>query len=94
MSSQEKSAISLKLKTYVPGHGPTGGPEVVQRYRDYLNLLYEETGRLYEEGLEDYEMKGQVITRLKAWQNWSGFEDEVGRHISLAIIEAEQAAFE
>ena len=65
----------------------------MQRYRDYLNLLYEETGRLYEEGLEVYEMKGQVIARLKAWQSWAGFEGEVGRHISLAIIEAEQAAF-
>ena len=87
-------AISLKLKTYVPGHGPTGGPEIVKRYRDYLKLLYEETGRLYEEGLEDYEMKDQVIVRLKDWHQWSGFEEEVGRHISLALIEAEQALFE
>ena len=87
-------AISLDLKIYVPGHGPTGGPEVVKRYRDYLELLYKETGRLYEEGLEDYEMKGQVKDHLKDWQHWAGFEEEVGRHISLAIVEAEQAAFE
>ncbi len=88
------TALALNLKTYIPGHGPTGGPEVVVRYRDYLKLLYQETGRLYEEGLEDYEMKDQVVARLKNWRHWSGFEDEVGRHVSLAVIETEQAAFE
>ncbi|MCP4043322.1 MAG: MBL fold metallo-hydrolase [Gammaproteobacteria bacterium] len=88
------TALALNLNTYVPGHGPTSGPDEVVRFRDYLKLLYEETGRLYEEGLEDYQMKSQVVAHLKEWQHWSGFEDEVGRHIGLAIIEAEQAAFE
>lgn len=88
------TALSLELETYVPGHGPSGGPDVVTRYRDYLKRLYEETGKLYEEGLADFEMKDRVVASLGDWQNWPGFDDEVGRHISLAVIETEQAAFE
>ncbi len=82
-------AAALALKHYVPGHGPSGGGEIVQGYRNYLATLYDETRRLYEKGLADYEMKEEIVAKLSAYRDWANFEDEVGRHISLAVLEIE-----
>jgi hypothetical protein len=39
-------------------------------------------------------MKDTVVEKLAAYQEWSGFSDEVGKHISLALLEIERAEFE
>ena len=39
-------------------------------------------------------MKDTIVAKLAAYQKWPGFEENVGKHISLAILEAEKAAFE
>lgn len=77
----------------VPGHGKTGPVGIIRLYRDYLATLYEAVAAFYNEGLEDYEMKRKVVERLKVYQNWVGFDGEVGRHISLALLEVEEASF-
>jgi len=87
-------ALELNLKYYIPGHGPAGGPEVIEPFCAYLKTLYETVGELYAEGLSDFEMKDTVLEELTAYQDWSGFSDEVGKHISLALLEIEQAEFE
>ena len=87
-------AIKLNLKHYVPGHGPTGDASIVKTQRDYLTILYKQVGHYYEEGLADFEMKPKIIESLKAFKNWPGFDKEVGKHISLAMLEIEQAEFE
>lgn len=89
-----QQAMNLELKHYIPGHGPSGGPEVIKPFCDYLRILYDKVSGLYEEGLSDYEMKDSVVGSLSAYSEWSGFEDEVGKHISLALLEIEQAEFE
>jgi glyoxylase-like metal-dependent hydrolase (beta-lactamase superfamily II) len=89
-----EQAHSLQLRHYVPGHGVSGGPEVVKPFCNYLQVLYENVAKWYEQGLSDFEMKDAVVESLSAFQDWSGFEDEVGRHISLALLEIEQAEFE
>ncbi len=33
------------------------------------------------------------VEALAAYRDWVHFDDEVGRHISLAVLEAEQNAF-
>lgn len=83
----------VQADVLVPGHGRTGGWEIVERYRGYLSGLYETVSALYDEGLSDYEMKDQVADRLADYQNWKGYDEELGRHISLAYLEAEAAAF-
>jgi len=87
-------ALDLELKYYVPGHGPAGGPEVVEPFCTYLKTLYAQVAEMYEEGLSDFEMKDAVVASLSAYQDWSGFSDEVGKHISLALLEIERAEFE
>lgn len=87
-------AIALDVEHVVPGHGPSGGKELLSQFRDYLDIVYSGASELREEGLEPYEMKEQLLPKATAYQNWPGFEDEFGKHISLATLEAEQAEFE
>lgn len=86
-------ALERKAKTYVPGHGPTGGAEVPQAYRDYLNTLYEQVRVYYDEGMSDFEIKPEVLPKLSEWKEWAGFDDELGKHISLSYLEIEEAEF-
>ncbi len=87
-------AIALNKKFYVPGHGPSGDVKIVKLQREYFNTLYTMVEKLYEEGLEDFEMKPKILNALSKFKNWSGFEHELGRHISLAKLEVEKAEFE
>lgn len=87
-------ALELKSKYYVPGHGPSGGADVIEPFCNYLKTLYAKVGELYKEGLSDFEMKDTVVESLSAYRDWSGFSDQVGKHISLAVLEIEQAEFE
>ena len=86
-------AIEIAAKHYVPGHGPVGGIEVPTNYRDYLKMLYQEVARLYEQGMESFEMKDQVVKKLAAYSEWINFKDEVGKHIGLALLEVEKNSF-
>ena len=87
------SAIKLKSRIYVPGHGPSGGAEIAIAYRDYLKNLHDTVTRLYEEGIPDYEMKPTVKKSVVAYHNWLEFESELGRHISFSYLQVEQEAF-
>ena len=87
-------AIKLGAKVYVPGHGPSGKVSVVKKYHRYLSTVYETVKVLVDEGLSDFEMKPKVVAKLKPYHNWNGFKDEIGRHVSLAMLEAEKAMFE
>ena len=40
------------------------------------------------------EMKEKIVDKLVDYQQWTGFHEQIGRHISLAILEVEKAAFE
>ncbi|OOZ35750.1 MBL fold metallo-hydrolase [Solemya velesiana gill symbiont] len=86
-------ALDINAKHYVPGHGPAGGTEVPATYKKYLETIYHEVARLYEEDLAAFEMKAPVVKKLAAYSEWINFEDEVGKHISLALLEVEENAF-
>ena len=87
-------AKGVNANIYIPGHGPSGKAASTFGYCDYLQGMYTETGKQVEEGLSDFEMKSTIVSALQAYQKWSGFEDEVGKHISLSVLEYEQASFE
>ncbi len=55
--------------------------------------MYGEVQRLYEEELEGFEMKPPVVEKLAAFQDWAGFEEEAGKHISQAVLEVESKIF-
>ena len=87
-------AESLGATHYIPGHGPAGGVEIVQSFRHYLQTVYGEAGRFYEQGLPDFEMKPQIEAQLADYRDWANYEEELGKHISLAVLEYERAMFE
>ena len=88
------AAQQYPVDVVVPGHGPTGGKELLTHYRKYLNTVYTEAAKYMDEGLEPYEMKEKIAPDVAAFSNWSGFDEEFGKHVSLAVLEAEQAGFE
>jgi len=90
-------ALEVALKTpaehFVPGHGPSNGRAVAEGYRDYLKSLYAAVKKYRDEGLADFEMKPKVAEDLKRFAAWRDFEDQLGRHVSLAYLQAEAEAF-
>ncbi|MCB1761150.1 MAG: MBL fold metallo-hydrolase [Gammaproteobacteria bacterium] len=88
-----EAAIALNTRHYVPGHGRSGGIELPKAFQNYLMTLYQEVKRLYEEDLSDFEMKPQIVPLLEPFNRWVNFDDQIGRHISLAILEVEQENF-
>lgn len=77
----------------IPGHGPTGGWEIVDDYLGYLTRLRDKVAELYEQGLSDFEMRDAVAAELEPFHDWAGFQDTLGKHINLAYLEVESAAF-
>ncbi|MCP5141225.1 MAG: MBL fold metallo-hydrolase [Gammaproteobacteria bacterium] len=86
-------ALTLDLAVVVPGHGLTGGSEIVREYRDYLDALHSTVVRLFAEGQSDFEMKDAVVEACARWSKWAGFDDEIGRNLNRAYLEVEAAAF-
>lgn len=82
-------ALAIPAKVFVPGHGQTGGREIVSAYRDYLATLVATVKREHDAGKQDYEMKNIVRAALASYTNWQGFDQHFGRHVSVAVLELE-----
>jgi glyoxylase-like metal-dependent hydrolase (beta-lactamase superfamily II) len=80
---------AIKARHYVPGHGPTGDVTVVTHYRNYLATLFDDVKQQYDLGKSDFEMKSGIVARLNPYISWDRFDIEVGKHISLAVLEIE-----
>lgn len=82
-------ALGIEAKVFVPGHGQTAGREIVSAYRNYLATLFEAAKQGYDTGKADYEMKDAIRAKLAAYAKWVGFDTNLGRHISVAVLEIE-----
>lgn len=80
-------ALKLDVGVVVPGHGPTGGKKVLTDFRDLLNTVYGEAKKHRADGKEDFEMKPAVAAKLDRWKQWEGFDEAVGKWLSLAVLE-------
>ncbi|MBI3575750.1 MAG: MBL fold metallo-hydrolase [Gammaproteobacteria bacterium] len=91
------AALDMALQTgalhFVPGHGPSNGRVVAEGYRDYLKALHTEVKKYYDQGVSDFEMKPKVAAALARFRAWKDFEDQLGRHVSLAYLQVEADAF-
>ena len=92
IASIEK-ALEAEVEIVVPGHGPTGGKEILGIFKSYLQTIYEASEQAIEDDKEPYEVKAELLPSMDAYHKWSGFEGEFGRHISQAMLEAEDANF-
>ena len=82
-------ALATGATVIVPGHGPSGGREVLERYRTYLSTLYGEVRSQALAGRSDFQIKPEVLRLLAPYRGWANFDDEVGRQIGFAVQEAE-----
>ncbi|TYS51587.1 MBL fold metallo-hydrolase [Rossellomorea marisflavi] len=46
-----KEIVDLKVKTYVPGHGDSGGRELLDTMKTYLTMLLERAQRAHDRGI-------------------------------------------
>jgi glyoxylase-like metal-dependent hydrolase (beta-lactamase superfamily II) len=88
-----EAALKTEAKLFVPGHGRSGGREVVVAYRDWLKALYGAVKKHYAQGLSDFDMKDKVVAELKSYRRWAMFDSEIGKLVSLAYLQVEKAAF-
>lgn len=91
------AALDVALKSparyFVPGHGASGGREVVVSFRTFLDTIYQQAKQGYAQGKSDFDLKPTVADALKPYRKWEGLDENLGKLISLAYLEAEQEAF-
>ncbi|MEQ1592887.1 MAG: MBL fold metallo-hydrolase [Thiobacillaceae bacterium] len=83
-------ALTIPATVIVPGHGKTGGREMLTAQRDFFQTLFDAVKMEYDAGKSDFEMKPAVVRKLAAFKKWHGFDTAVGKQISLAVLEIEQ----
>ncbi len=88
-----EAALKTPATIFVPGHGKTGGREVVTGYRDYLRALYGAVKKYHAKGMSDFDMKDKVAADLSPYRKWAAFDSEIGKLVSLAWLQIEQASF-
>ncbi|MEK7304501.1 MAG: MBL fold metallo-hydrolase, partial [Pseudomonadota bacterium] len=86
-------ALRTGAQHFVPGHGKSNGRAVVTAYRDWLKALYGSVKKYYAKGMSDFDMKDKVVADLKPYRKWATFDSEIGKLISLAWLQVEQASF-
>lgn len=78
----------LKLNVFVPGHGQSGSYEVACKpYHDYLLKLQSVVKAGYERDMEDYEIKKVAKKELQSYKDWSGFDEQLGKHVFKMYLE-------
>lgn len=87
------AALKTGATVFVPGHGKSGGREVVTAYRGWLTTLYGSVKKHHAAGVDALGMKDKVVPELAAYRTWALFDSEIGKLVSLATLQAEQEAF-
>jgi len=83
----------LSVNTFVPGHGKSGGFDAaVKPFQEYLDKLQSIVKAGLERDLEDYEIKEVAIKQLQGYKDWSGFEEQVGKHVFKMYLEIQSMA--
>ncbi len=85
--------IGLQPNVVVPGHGQTGDVSLIEEMYELNHTLYQTVEQHYEEGLTDFEIKPLVMEALEDFADWTGFEQSIGRIVSLCYLEVEQNSF-
>lgn len=78
----------LKMQTFVPGHGQSGNYDsAVKPYHEYLLKLESIVKAGFAREMEDYEIKAVAIKELQAYKDWSGFDEQLGKHVFKMFLE-------
>ena len=83
-------ALALPVEVVVPGHGPSGGKEVLSDFRDFIAIIYDTTKTLMDEDMEAYEIKPKVVEAMTKYKDWTGYDAAIGKLVSVAVLEVEE----
>lgn len=86
-------ALKTPTKIFVPGHGAPGDRAVPSDFRNFLVSVRDTVKKQYTAGTSDFDMKPAVVAATAPWKQWVGFDDGIGKLVSLAYLEAEQDDF-
>jgi len=86
-------ALKTKAKLFIPGHGKANDNRIAKDYREFMSTLRKTVAKHYESGLSDFEIKPKVVNALSQYKNWTQFEKNIGRLVSLTYLEIEAEAF-
>jgi glyoxylase-like metal-dependent hydrolase (beta-lactamase superfamily II) len=85
--------LKLGANTWVPGHGKTGDADMVKGYRDYLAAVYASARQAFDEDMDSSDVKPIALKATVKYQDWAGYEGEIGPHGAQAYLEVEAAEF-
>lgn len=85
--------LESDIKTYVPGHGPTGDSTMVKDYLNYITQVYEAAQQVFEDDLDSSDVITTTKQSTAAYKDWSGYEEQLGAHGAQAYSEVEAAEF-
>ena len=88
-----KTILISNVKTYVPGHGPTGDKTMVEGYLNYLTLIYDAAKKTFDDDLDSSDVITITKETTKAYKDWHGYDDLLGPHGAQAYSEVEEAEF-
>lgn len=82
---------TLNLVHFVPGHGDSGSASIALiPFLNYLEKIQKGVALGFEEGLEDYEIKEKLLPEFTQYAQWSGFDENFGKHINKMYLEHEE----
>ena len=87
-----QSAIALGSRHVVPGHGSSGGVEILRSQLGFLQQLYLGVKKYYAQDLSDFDMREPLMKDLAGYRHWANF-NEIGRVISEVYLQVEAADF-
>ncbi|PCI07473.1 MAG: MBL fold metallo-hydrolase [Gammaproteobacteria bacterium] len=85
--------LKSDIKTYVPGHGPTGDRAMVEEYIKYLSLVYEAAKEAFNQDLDSSDVLAISKETTTAYKDWYGYDDLLGPQGAQAYSEVEEAEF-
>ena len=91
--SSVQKILESDIKTYVPGHGPTGDRAMVEGYLNYLTLIYDAAKKAFDEDLDSSDVITITKETTAAYKSWSGYADLLGPQGAQAYSEVEEAEF-
>jgi len=83
----------VDASTWIPGHGPSGDATILKAYRDYLQAIYSSAQKAFDDGLDSSDVKAISLQATKKYEDWSGYNEELGPQGAQAYLEVEAAEF-
>ncbi|MDX2504395.1 MAG: MBL fold metallo-hydrolase [Gammaproteobacteria bacterium] len=84
-------ASQMNMAVYVPGHGQSGKSDTaIKPFQDYLLRIKEVVQEGFDNEMQDFEIKEQVIGQFDDYKSWEGFATNFGKHINSMYLEIEK----